>query len=277
MDRHAPLLELRDIHKSYAGAVALRGASLIVQDTGVVHTLIGQNGCGKSSMLGILSGQIQPDDGEILIDGQPVRFRDAADAVRHGIAMVSQETAVAEHLTVAENILLGRLVRRRGTVDWAASRRRASEVMARVGIDYDPGRVVNTLRPDQKQMVEIARAISLDSRILILDEPTSSLTEHEVSELFSALRTLADRGVSILFVSHRLPELFEISSSVTVMRNGLTVATGPTSQFTADSLVATMVGDAAVTSDGRSGSDTTAVALAAALSALRHSVAVRRS
>lgn len=245
-----PLLELRNIHKAYGGAIALRGASLIVDQPGVVHTLIGQNGCGKSSMLGILSGQIQPDEGEILLDGLPLRFRDAADAVRHGIAMVSQETAVAEHLTVAENILLGRLVRRRGLVDWAASRRRARDVMARVGIDYDPGRIVASLRPDQKQMVEIARAISLDSRILILDEPTSSLTEHEVSELFKALRTLVERDVSILFVSHRLPELFEISSSVTVMRNGSTVASGPTSTFTAESLVSTMVGDAALVSAG---------------------------
>ncbi|MBY4383775.1 sugar ABC transporter ATP-binding protein [Rhodococcus fascians] len=237
-----PLLELRGIEKSYGGSVALRGASLVVERSGVIHTLIGQNGCGKSSMLGVLSGQIQPDAGEILIDGRPLRFHDAADAVRHGIAMVSQETAVAEHLTVAENILLGRLARTHGMVDWRESRRRATEVMSRIGIHYDPAQIVGTLRPDQKQMVEIARAISLNSRILILDEPTSSLTEGQVKELFTALRTLADSEVSIVFVSHRLPEVFEISSAVTVMRNGLTIASGPTSHFTPDSLVATMVG-----------------------------------
>ncbi|KQU01979.1 hypothetical protein ASG56_20855 [Rhodococcus sp. Leaf7] len=245
------MLELRGIHKSYGGARALRGASLVLEHPGVIHTLIGQNGCGKSSMLGILSGQVQPDEGEILLDGRPLRFRDAADAVRQGIAMVSQETAVAEHLSVAENILLGRLARSRGVVNWRESRRRATDIMSTVGIAYDPDRIVGTLRPDQKQMIEIARAISLDSRILILDEPTSSLTEHEVTELFTALRVLVERGVSILFVSHRLPEVFEISSSVTVMRNGLTVAGGPTAGFTPDSLVSAMVG----TEFGRSGSD----------------------
>jgi ABC-type sugar transport system ATPase subunit len=238
----APLLELADIGKAYAGVPALRGATLRIDNPGGVHTLIGQNGCGKSSMLGVLSGQLQPDAGEIRLDGQAVRFASAADAVRRGIAMVAQETALAEELTVAENVLMGRMVRGRRGIDWSASRERARQVLSRLGLDYDPRWVVGRLRPDQKQMVEIARAISLDTRILILDEPTSSLTEDEVRELFATIRELARHGVAILFVSHRLAEVFEVSDELTVMRDGLTVDSGTIDRFTTQSLVDAMVG-----------------------------------
>jgi len=238
----APPLELLGIHKAYGGVRAIRGASLKISRDGAIHTLIGQNGCGKSSMLGVLSGQIQPDAGEIRIAGERVRFRDSADAVRHGIAMVSQETAVADHLSVTENVLMGRMVRHAGAISWSASRRRTTEVLAKLGLDYDPTWTVGKLRPDQRQMVEIARAISLDTKVLILDEPTSSLTEDEVHELFTAVRELASNGVSVLFVSHRLVEVFDLSTELTVMRDGLTVDAGPVEQFTTQSLVDKMVG-----------------------------------
>jgi ABC-type sugar transport system ATPase subunit len=238
----APLLELVDIHKSYGGVRAIRGADLRISAAGAIHTLIGQNGCGKSSMLGVLSGQIAPDSGEIRLAGERVRFRDSADAVRHGIAMVSQETAVADHLSVTENVLMGRMVRNRGVISWTRSRRRAGEVLGRLGLDYDPDRLVGELRPDQRQMVEIARAISLDTKVLILDEPTSSLTEDEVHELFAAVRELAANGVGVLFVSHRLVEVFELSTELTVMRDGLTVDSGPVDRFTTQTLVDKMVG-----------------------------------
>jgi len=238
----APLLELVDIHKAYGGVKAIRGADLRISRAGAIHTLIGQNGCGKSSMLSVLSGQIAPDSGEIRLGGEKVRFRDSAEAVRHGIAMVSQETAVADHLSVTENVLMGRMVRNRGVINWSASRRRAADVLARLGLDYDPDRIVGKLRPDQRQMVEIARAISLDTKVLILDEPTSSLTEDEVHELFAAVRELAANGVGVLFVSHRLVEVFELSTELTVMRDGRTVGTGPVEQFTTQTLVDKMVG-----------------------------------
>jgi ABC-type sugar transport system ATPase subunit len=236
------LLELINITKAYGGVPALRGAKLRIDRPGTVQTLIGQNGCGKSSMLSILSGQLQPDSGEIRLGGQPVRFGSAADAVRAGIAMVAQETALAEELTVAENVLMGRMVRSVGGIDWSASRARARHILGRLGLDYDPRWIVSRLRPDQKQMVEIARAISLDTRILILDEPTSSLTEDEVRELFATIRELATHDVATLFVSHRLAEVFEISDQLTVMRDGRTVAAGPASNFTTQSLVDAMVG-----------------------------------
>ena len=141
--------------------------------------------------------------------------------------MVAQETAVAEDLTVAENVLMGRMVRGPGGIDWKASRARAWQILGRLGLDYDPRWIVGRLRPDQKQMVEIARAISLDTKVLILDEPTSSLTEDEVTGLFAAIRELAQHGVAVLFVSHRLAEVFEIGDEITVMRDGRTVGTGP--------------------------------------------------
>jgi len=237
-----PLLELVDIHKAYGGVKAIRGADLRITRAGAIHTLIGQNGCGKSSMLGVLSGQIPADSGEIRIAGERVRFRDSADAVRHGIAMVSQETAVADHLSVTENVLMGRMVRRGGAISWSASRRRAEDVLARLGLDYDPSWIVGKLRPDQRQMVEIARAISLDTKVLILDEPTSSLTEDEVNELFTAVRELAGNGVGVLFVSHRLVEVFDLSTELTVMRDGRTVDAGPVDRFTTQTLVDKMVG-----------------------------------
>ena len=237
-----PLLEMVDIRKAYAGVQAVHRANLRIDRPGTVHTLIGQNGCGKSSMLGILSGQLSADGGEIRLDGKAVRFGSATDAVRAGIGMVSQETALAEGLTVAENVLMGRMVRTARGIDWTASRARAGQILGRLGLDFDPRWIVAKLRPDQKQMVEIARAISLETRILILDEPTSSLTEDEVREMFATIRELASNGVATLFVSHRLAEVFEISDELTIMRDGRTVVAGPTSGFTTQSLVDAMVG-----------------------------------
>jgi ABC-type sugar transport system ATPase subunit len=216
---------------------------MVLEKTGVVHALMGQNGSGKSTMLNILSGQLRPDEGVIAIGGSRVTFRSPPDALAHGISMVSQETALAEDLSIAENILLGRrLIRGRIGIDWGATRDRAREVLEQIGADYDPAWVVRSLRPDQKQMVEIARAMSTDVRILVLDEPTSSLTDEETKGLFVAIRRLKERGVCIIYVSHRLPEVFEISDEMTVLRDGVTVAEGQKDDFSPRSLVATMVG-----------------------------------
>jgi ABC-type sugar transport system ATPase subunit len=232
-----------NLHKWFGGVHALADARMIIERPGVVHALLGQNGSGKSTMLNVLSGQLRPDSGTIELEGREVFFRTPPDAFAHGISMVSQETALAEHLSVAENILLGRrLVRGLAGIDWDATQAKAEEILSRLGVDYDPWREVASLRPDQKQMVEIARALSTDVRILVLDEPTSSLTEEEVRWLFSAVRRLKERGVCVLYVSHRLPEIFEICDEVTVLRDGATVAEGPLSGFTPTSLVEAMVG-----------------------------------
>ncbi|HUJ68487.1 MAG TPA: sugar ABC transporter ATP-binding protein [Syntrophorhabdales bacterium] len=239
----APLLSLTGLHKWFGGVHALCDARMVLQKTGVVHALMGQNGSGKSTMLNILSGQIRPDEGVIAIGGSRATFRSPLDALAHGISMVSQETALAEDLSIAENILLGhRLIRGRMGINWSATHDRAREVLQQVGADYDPAWIVRSLRPDQKQMVEIARAMSTDVRILVLDEPTSSLTDEETKGLFAAIRRLKKQGVCIIYVSHRLPEVFEISDEMTVLRDGVTVAEGQKSDFTPRSLVAAMVG-----------------------------------
>jgi ABC-type sugar transport system ATPase subunit len=236
---------MANLHKWFGGVHALNDAHMLIRTPGVVHALLGQNGSGKSTMLNVLSGQLRPDSGTIELDGREVSFRSPPDALAKGISMVSQETALAEHLSIAENILLGRrLVRGVAGINWAATREKASEVLSRLGVDYDPEWEVSSLRPDQKQMVEIARALSTDVKILVLDEPTSSLTDEEVQWLFEAIRRLKEGGVCVLYVSHRLPEIFEVCDEVTVLRDGVTVAEGLTADYTPTSLVDVMVGSA---------------------------------
>lgn len=238
------LLEVRDVHKSYGGAVALRAAHLTLHGPGRVHCLAGENGSGKSTLLGIISGNVRPDTGQVLVAGQATTFRTPHDALRHGIAMVSQETTIAPELTVTENVLLGhRLVRSRFGIDWKASRKKAAEILALLDLDYNLNLRVGKLAAHQRQMTEIARALSMDSQILILDEPTSSLTDDDASNLFAAMRRLTTRGVTVIFVSHRLPEVFAICDDVTVLRDGVTVHEGPVADIDADALVAAMVGD----------------------------------
>ncbi len=231
------------MHKRFGGAQALRGASFEIGEPGSVAGLLGQNGSGKSTLLGVLSGQLRPDSGAVLLDGTPVHFAGAAAAVSAGIAMVSQETAVAPDLSITENILLGRLARRRGQVDWRASADRAESVLARLGLDYDPRAAVSSLRPDQRQMIEIARALSIDARILVLDEPTSSLTQTEAESLFTVVRQLAAQQVSTIFVSHRLAEMFAVADELTILRDGLTVSSGVIADFTPARVVRDMTGD----------------------------------
>ncbi|MEZ5075926.1 MAG: sugar ABC transporter ATP-binding protein [Solirubrobacterales bacterium] len=243
-DGKLPVLSLQGMRKRFGGVHALRAADLVVSGPGRVHVLLGANGSGKSTLLGILSGQLRPDAGTISLSGGPVQFSSPVDALAKGIAMVSQETAVAPDLSVAENVLLGRgLVRRWSGVSWRRTERRARSVLERLEFDCDPRARVCELRPDQRQMVEIARALSSEARILILDEPTSSLTDDEVDALFSVVGQLKREGVAVIFVSHRLPEVFAIGDEVTVLRDGTTQAQGPIGDFDEHSLVEAMVGE----------------------------------
>ena len=201
-------LSVSGIHKRFGGVHALRGADLAVRRA-EVHSLVGANGSGKSTLLNILSGQVAPDAGTITLDGAPVRLRDPARALALGIATVTQETTLVPELSVAENILLGpRKVRRWFGIDWRASRRRAAEIQKQLGAEFSVDDQVSDLPPDQQQLVEIARAISMNARVLLLDEPTSSLTEAEVESLFELVRSLKSRGMTTIFVSHRMSELF---------------------------------------------------------------------
>ena len=242
--RLAPLLAGEALHKRYGGVHALRGARLAVR-AGEVHALVGENGSGKSTLLKILSGQIQADAGTITLDGRPAGFRTPTDALRAGIATVTQETTLAPDLSVAENVFLGHRMAKRGPViDWRSTRRGALAALRRLGLDVDPSLPVRRLRPDQQQMVEIARALSIDARVLILDEPTSSLTDDEVAALFGLVRKLREHDVATIFVSHRLKEVFDHVDRDTVLRDGRTVAEAPIAELDRAKLIHLMVGRA---------------------------------
>ncbi len=244
LDTATPLVELHAVTKSFGGVHALAGVDLTISRPGEIIGLIGENGSGKSTMLGVLSGQVRPDQGSISVQGEQRTFSSAADALSAGIAMVSQETAIAEGLSIGENIMMGHLVRRRGRtgIDWPATHRRAAAILARLGVVFDTRRLAGSLRADQKQLVEIARALSTDARVLILDEPTSSLTDDQVEGLFAAVRTLTASGVAVIFVSHRMPELFALTETIVVLRDGRVTLTAPTASTTPDDVVNAMVG-----------------------------------
>ena len=233
-----PIVAVRDISKRFGGTQALAGVSLDIASGGAVHGLIGENGSGKSTLLAIVAGQVRPDAGTVSIAGVPVVLSAPLDAVRRGISLVAQETAVAPDLTVAENVLMGRhhLPRGRGGVSWRQAYDRAAAVLALVGADYDR-------RPDPRQMGELARGRAADARLLILDEPTNNLTDAQVDGLFAAVRRLSEHGVSVLFVSHRLPELYAVTHDIAVLRDGRLVANRPTTGYPRAELVHDMVGD----------------------------------
>ena len=228
------------IHKRFGAVHALRGADLALR-AGEVHALVGHNGSGKSTLLRVLSGQIAPDAGQLTLRGRPVGFPDPRAAIASGIAAVAQETALVAHLSVAENILLGhRAVRRAYGIDWPATRRRAAQTLERLGVEIDPRAPVASLAPDQQQLVEIARALSTDVRVLVLDEPTSVLTDDEVAGLFDVVRALRGQGLATVFVSHRLAEVLEVADRVTVLRDGKTVGRGDAAGYDEQRLIAEM-------------------------------------
>jgi len=231
------------IRKAYPGVLALDGVSLDVA-AGSVHAVVGENGAGKSTLMKVLSGAVRADAGTIEIDGQPVHITDARSARDQGIAIVYQEFTLAPDLCVSENVFLGRWPRSRrtGLLDYTRLHRQAGDLLGLLGIDLPVRSSVRQLSVAQQQMVEIAKALSLDARILILDEPSAVLTPHELEALFRLVRDLRTRGVSILYISHRLEEVFGIADAVTVLRDGRLISTRPTPEVTRDRLIAEMVG-----------------------------------
>lgn len=215
----APVLEVTGIHKAFPGVKALADAGLRLFP-GEVHTLMGQNGAGKSTLIKVLTGVYQPDGGSILLDGQAIRPRSTQDAQALGISTVYQEVNLCPNLSVAENIFIGRYPRRLKLVDWRTMRRQAGELLQRLQIGIDVSKPLANYPLAIQQMVAIARALNTDARVLILDEPTSSLDEAEVQTLFGVLRRLRKEGMAILFVTHFLDQTYAISDRITVMRNG---------------------------------------------------------
>lgn len=236
----APILEMRHVSKRFDTTQALGDVSLALQP-GEIHALLGENGAGKSTLIKIMTGLYQPDEGEMLLDGVPITVASSIEAQGYGIAAIYQEPMVFPDLSVAENIFISH-GNRGPIVNWRKMNQEAEEILAKLDIRLDVGAPARGLTLAAQQAVEIAKAISLRVRVLIMDEPTASLSAHEVDQLFKLARTLRDQGVSILFISHRLEEVFQISDRVTVFRDGKHISTLPVAQVTRDGLIRDMVG-----------------------------------
>lgn len=235
-------LIMRDIHKRFGATVALEGVDLEVR-AGEVHALVGENGAGKSTLMKILSGAYRPDHGEMWLDGEPFAPAHPLDARRRGIAMIYQELSLAPHLSVMENILLGVEPCTWGLIRWKSLRSQAYAALSELGLGHLPlDTPVGALPPGVQQMVEIARAVVSQARVVVLDEPTSSLTHSDVDRLFHLIRRLRERGLSLIYISHFLEEVYRISDRFTVLRDGKTVGSGMTSDTTVSKIVALMVG-----------------------------------
>lgn len=236
------VLKLEHISKSFPGVRALTDVSFTLQ-AGEIRALVGENGAGKSTLMKVLSGAYTADEGRIELFGEQVSHPTTASMIGRGLAVIYQELAQAPHLTVAENILMGRLPRKNRLIDWAEANRRASGVIARLGFDLNPKARIGDLSVAKRQMVEIAKALARKARIIVLDEPSAVLAQAEIDQLFVIIRQLArDERVAFVYISHRLREVFEISDNVTILRDGVVVHDGPSSEMTADRLIKCMVG-----------------------------------
>jgi rhamnose transport system ATP-binding protein len=236
------LLELRHAAKSFGAVQALIDGEIQLR-SGEVHALLGENGAGKSTLVKILAGVYQPDAGSLLLDGREVHLHSPAAAREAGIAIIYQEPTLFPDLSVAENMFIGRQPLRSGRrIDTRAMREEAAEIFARLGLPLDPARIARGLSIADQQVVEIGKALSLNARVIVMDEPTAALSATEVARLFDVVRTLREQGAAVLFISHRLEEIFEICQRVTVMRDGRHVLTSDLAGMTADDLVRAMVG-----------------------------------
>lgn len=238
-----PLLEMQNIVKEFPGVRALDGVSFTLE-AGEFHSLVGENGAGKSTLMKVLSG-VYPHgtySGDILIDNEAREFRSIRDSESAGVSIIFQELSLVKELTVGENIFLGKEPSRFGVIDWSKLYHQASKLLQDLKLEIDPRVPVGNLGIGRQQLVEIAKALSQNARILVLDEPTAALTESEVEILFDILRRLKDRGVGMIYISHKLDEVFEMSDRITVLRDGRTIGTHPAAELTKDKVIAEMVG-----------------------------------
>jgi ribose transport system ATP-binding protein len=240
-ETRAPVVRFRNVSKEFPGVLAVDSVDLEIMP-GEVHVVAGENGAGKSTLMKLLSQVERPSGGEVEISGEPVEYHGPRHAQTLGVAMVYQEFALASHLSIAENLYMGREPGRFGFVNRRAESQEARGLLERVGLRTDPDRLVSTLTVAEMQRVEIAKALAIDAKVVIMDEPTATLAEKEIEDLFEVIRDLASQGIAILYISHRLDEIFRIADRVTVMRDGKIVDTLPTSELDEDKLVRLMVG-----------------------------------
>ncbi|MCD6304456.1 MAG: sugar ABC transporter ATP-binding protein, partial [Planctomycetes bacterium] len=236
-----PLIQFDSLTKRFPGVLALDRVSFTVR-AGQVHALVGENGAGKSTLGKVLAGIYRPDGGRVLLAGQPLDVRSPRRALECGIAMVHQELSFCENLSVAENLCLSALPRRGGLLSRRLLRQRAAGMLATIGVEVDVDCPMGRLSTARQQMVQIAQAVSTGARVIVFDEATSSLTAREAGRLFELIRSLRRRGVTMIYISHRLPEVFELCDAVTVLRDGRHVATQPVDRIDGDELVRQMIG-----------------------------------
>src|SRR5919205_996624 len=240
---NTPLLEMRDITKSFPGVRALDGVSFDLH-AGELHALVGENGAGKSTLMKVLAG-VYPFGsygGDVIIDGQARQFASVRDSEHAGVAVIFQELSLIKGLTIGENIFLGREPSRFGVIRWEKLYSDAQKLLNQLNLPLDPRTPVEQLGIGQQQLVEIAKALSQEARILVLDEPTAALADAEVETLFRIIEGLRARGVGMIYISHKLEEVFRVSDRITVLRDGRTVGTSPTSEMDEPRVIARMVG-----------------------------------
>ena len=236
------LLEMKNITKEFPGVKALNQVSLTVKK-GTVHALMGENGAGKSTLMKCLFGMYSKDGGQIFLEGKEVNFKNSKEALENGVAMVHQELNQALKRNVMDNIWLGRYPKVGGVmIDEKKMYEDTREVFQELGIDVDPRRIMSTMPVSQRQMAEIAKAVSFNSKIIVFDEPTSSLNEQEVEHLFKIINMLRDKGCGIIYISHKMAEILRIADEVTVMRDGTWIATKPAKDLTTEEIIKLMVG-----------------------------------
>jgi ribose transport system ATP-binding protein len=235
------LLEMKGIGKSFPGVKALQGVNLTVRE-GQVHALLGENGAGKSTLIKILSGAYSKDEGQIFFEGRPVEIRSPHDAEALGISTIYQEFNLARNLTVAENIFLGHLPRKGLSVDWEQVRRRSREILDALGVSLSVDTLTSKLSVAEQQLVEIAKSLNRKTRILIMDEPSAVLSEKDLEKLYQVVRSLQAQGIGIVYITHRMKEIFELADEVTVLKDGRYVDTRHIEDVTMDELVKLMIG-----------------------------------
>lgn len=235
------VLEMLGISKSFPGVKALDGVSLRVRP-GEVHALMGENGAGKSTLMKILDGVYQPDSGTIRLHGNNVEIAGPQDAIRKGIAMIHQELSAVPSMTIAENIFLGREIKKHGFVDTKEMLEQSRRLLQHLGFDFDPSARMSTLSIAGCQMIEIAKAVSCDADVIIMDEPSSAITENEVTKLFHIIQDVTAKGVAVIYITHKMDEVFQIADTVTVIRDGRYIDSRPVGEFTQETLVNMLVG-----------------------------------
>ena len=235
-------IEMRGIDKSFGGNAVLKGAGFLLDD-GEVHALMGENGAGKSTLMKILTGVYTKDAGQVIVDGKEVCYNNPQEAEKAGIVFIHQELNVLFDLTVEENMFLGKEIKKAfGICDRKAMRKRVQEILDMLGVDIDPAQRMDELSIGQQQMIEIAKALMVDAKVIIMDEPTAALTQSETEVLFKVVNSLRKKGVSIVYISHRMEEIFELCDRITILRDGTYIDTKRIADIDMNDIVKMMIG-----------------------------------